>query len=213
MQVNPYLHYNGNCETAFKFYEKAVGARIEVLMTHEAPHRRCRRRRNGKRRSCTAAISFDGEVLMASDSPPGHFHQPQGFSVTLTVDDPADAEKKFKALSEGGTVNMAFTPTFFAKGFGMCVDQFGIPWMVISPMEIITRVPGASGILVPRKPASDGGSVTAVAAHHAARAGVALRPTHSVSPAHRIDRRQLPPAQQQHARGQPAAAADPAAHR
>jgi PhnB protein len=73
---------------------------------------------------------------MGSDSPPEHYRQPQGFSVTLTVDDPAEAEKKFKALSEGGAVNMPFGPTFFAKGFGMCVDQFGIPWMVISPMQM-----------------------------------------------------------------------------
>ena len=48
--------------------------------------------------------------------------QPQGFSVSLTVENPADAERKFKALSEGGSVNMPFGKTFFAKGFGMCVD-------------------------------------------------------------------------------------------
>jgi PhnB protein len=135
MQVNPYLHYNGNCEAAFKFYEKAVGAKIEVLMTHEAAPPEMQTPSEWKKKIMHGRVSIDGEVIMASDSPPGHFRQPQGFSVTLTVDDPADAEKKFKALSEGGTVNMAFAPTFFSKGFGMCVDQFGIPWMVISPME------------------------------------------------------------------------------
>jgi len=56
-----------------------------------------------------------------SDAPPGHFHQPQGFSVSLTIADPADGERKFKALTEGGTVNMPFSKTFWAKGFGMCV--------------------------------------------------------------------------------------------
>src|SRR5260370_38650533 len=82
-----------------------------------------------------ARMSIDGEVLMASDAPPGHFHQPQGFSVSLQIQDPGDAERKFKALSEGGAVNMPFGKTFWAKGFGMCVDRFGIPWMVNSPME------------------------------------------------------------------------------
>jgi len=72
---------------------------------------------------------------MASDTPPDHFRKPQGFSISLTVKDAADAERKFKALSEGGSVNMAFAKTFFAKGFGMCVDRFGIPWMVMSPNE------------------------------------------------------------------------------
>jgi len=53
----------------------------------------------------------------------------------LTVNDPAEAERKFKALSDGGSVNMAFSKTFFAKGFGMCTDRFGIPWMVMSPLD------------------------------------------------------------------------------
>jgi PhnB protein len=81
-------------------------------------------------------ISIDGAIVMAGDAPPSHFHKPQGFSVTLTVQDLADAERKFKALSEGGAVNMAFAPTFYAKGFGMCVDQFGIPWMLMCPLEM-----------------------------------------------------------------------------
>jgi PhnB protein len=80
-------------------------------------------------------MSINGEALMASDSPPDHFHQPQGFAVSLTVADAAEGERKFKALAEGGTVNMPFSKTFWAKGFGMCVDQFGIPWMVNCPIE------------------------------------------------------------------------------
>src|SRR5438132_597049 len=77
-----------------------------------------------------ARITVDGEVMMASDATPGDYHQPQGFSVALAVEDPADAERRFKALAEGGTVRMPFGQTFFSNGFGMCVDKFGIPWMV-----------------------------------------------------------------------------------
>jgi PhnB protein len=80
-------------------------------------------------------IMVNGQVLMASDAPPEHFHKPQGFSVSLTLSDPAEAERKFTALSEGGSVNMPFGKTFFSKGFGMCIDQFGIPWMVNCPLE------------------------------------------------------------------------------
>ena len=72
---------------------------------------------------------------MASDAPPGHFRSPQGFAVSLTVTDLTEAEKKFKALAEGGSENMPFSKTFFSKGFGMCVDQFGAPWMVNCPLE------------------------------------------------------------------------------
>jgi PhnB protein len=135
MQINPYLYYNGNCETAFKFYEKVLGAEIEVMMTHESAPESMPVPPEWKKKIMHARISIDGEVIMASDAPPARFHQPQGFSVSLLVEDPADAERKFKALSEGGRVDMPFAKTFFAKGFGMCVDQFGIPWMVMCPME------------------------------------------------------------------------------
>ncbi len=136
MQVDPYLFYNGNCEAAFKFYEKVLGARIEVMFRNEdappempSPPERKQKIMHGK-------ISIDGQVLMASDAPPEHFHKPQGFAVSLTINDPAEAERKFKALCEGGHVGVPFGQTFFSKGFGMGSDQFGIPWMVNVPMEM-----------------------------------------------------------------------------
>ena len=135
MQVNPYLFYNGNCEAAFKYYEKALGAKIEAMMTHEAAPESVPTLPNWKKKIMHAKISLDGGALMASDVPPDHFRQPQGFAVSLTVQDPADGERKFKALAEGGTVNMPYSPTFWAKGFGMCVDQFGTHWMVNCPIE------------------------------------------------------------------------------
>ena len=88
-----------------------------------------------KKKIMHARLTIDGEVLMASDASPGHFQKPQGFSVSLQVEDPADAERSFKALAEGGSINMPFGKTFFSKGFGMCVDKFGIPWMVNCPMD------------------------------------------------------------------------------
>ena len=134
MQVNPYLFYNGNCEAAFRFYEKVLGAKVEMMLRNEeAPE--SMPSPPDRKKIMHGRISIDGEVLMASDAPPGHFHKPQGFSVSLTVADPADAERKFKALSEDGSVNMPFGKTFCSKGFGMCVDRFGIPWMVYCPME------------------------------------------------------------------------------
>ena len=135
MQVSPYLYYNGNCEAALKYYEKVLGAKIEMMMTHESAPESMPTPPEWKKKIMHARLSIDGEVIMASDAPPGHFRQPQGFSVSLQVEDLTDAERKFKALSEGGSVIMAFAKTFFAKGFGMCVDQFGIPWMVMCPME------------------------------------------------------------------------------
>ena len=135
MQVNPYLFYNGNCEAALKYYEKVLGARIEAMLTFDSAPQPMPMPPDWSKKIMHAKITIDGEVVMAGDAPPGHFHQPQGFSVSLMVEDPADAERRFKALSEGGSVNMPFGKTFFSRGFGMCVDRFGIPWMVYCPME------------------------------------------------------------------------------
>ncbi len=135
MQINPYLFYNGNCEAALKFYEKTLGAKIEAMLTYEGGPDEMQIPPDYKKKVMHAKITIDGEVIMASDAPPGHFNPPQGFSVSLQVEDPTDAERRFKALSEGGKVNLPFGKTFFSKGFGMCVDQFGPPWMVNSPME------------------------------------------------------------------------------
>ena len=129
MQVNPYLFYNGNCETALKYYQKVLGAKIEAVVNYETGPAEMQIPPDYKNKVMHA------KIIMASDAPPGHFHQPQGFSVSLQVEDPADAERRFKALAEGGTVNMPFGKTFFSNGFGMCVDQFGIPWMVNCPEE------------------------------------------------------------------------------
>jgi PhnB protein len=135
MRINPYLYYNGNCEEAFKFYQEVLGAKVEFMLSHEGAPESIPVAPEWKNKIMHGRISIDGGVLMASDAPPGHFRQPQGFSVSLTVGDPADAERKFKALSEGGRVDMAFGKTFFSKGFGMCADRFGIPWMVNCPLE------------------------------------------------------------------------------
>jgi PhnB protein len=135
MQVNPYLFYNGNCEAAFKFYVRVLGGEIDAMLTHEGAPAGMPMPPDWSKKIMHAKISIDGEVIMASDAPPDHFHKPQGFSVSLQIEDPTDAERKFKALSEGGAVTMPFAKTFWAKGFGMCVDQFGIPWMINCPLE------------------------------------------------------------------------------
>jgi len=67
---------------------------------------------------------------MGSDAPPEMYEKPKGFSVSLSVEKPADAERIFKTLAENGSVNMPLQQTFWAVRFGTLTDQFGIPWMV-----------------------------------------------------------------------------------
>jgi PhnB protein len=134
--LNPYVFYDGNCEAAFKFYEKTLGGKIEMLLRNEEAPPEMPAPPERKQKIMHARMTIGGDVLMASDAPPDHFHKPQGFAVSLTFDDPTEAERKFTALCAGGSVNMPFGKTFFSKGFGMGIDQFGIPWMVNCPAEM-----------------------------------------------------------------------------
>lgn len=132
MMLNPYLFFDGNCEAAFKFYEKTLGGKIEAIMhTEQAPtDAQCAMGDSMKGKVMHAFMRIGDFSLMASDSPREHFQKQQGSAVCLNYDDATEAEHIFKALSEGGTVPMPAGPTFFARFFGMCTDKFGTQWMV-----------------------------------------------------------------------------------
>jgi PhnB protein len=130
MQLNPYLSFDGRCEAAFKFYEKALGGKIVAKMTYgETPMKeQSPAELHGK--IAHIRMSIGDTLLMGSDSPPNRYEPAKGITVMLGIDTPAEAERVFKALSEGGTVTMPIEETFWARRFGMLTDQFGIPWMV-----------------------------------------------------------------------------------
>ena len=130
MQLNPYLLFKGNCEDAFKFYEKCLGGKIVTMMPHEGTPAAEQVPANWREKIIHARMTVGDQVLMASDVPPDRYAPMKGFGVSFTVDSPADAERIFKALSEKGAVGMPMQQTFFAVRFGMVVDQFGTPWMV-----------------------------------------------------------------------------------
>ena len=130
MTINPYLFYNGNCEAAFKYYAEVLGGEIEAMLPHEGTPAADQVPAEWQKKVMHAKMNIGDAVLMGSDAPPGHCNKPQGFSVSLHIADPAEAERKFHALAKGGVVTLAIAQTFWAKRFGMCVDQFGIPWMV-----------------------------------------------------------------------------------
>lgn len=130
MQVNPYLFFDGQCQEAFEFYEKLLDGEILSMITHEQTPAAAHVPAGWRSKIIHARLIFGDQVLMASDAPPDHQQKPQGFSVNISVDDPAEAERIFKDLQENGKVTMPFGETFWAVRFGMVVDRFGIPWMV-----------------------------------------------------------------------------------
>ena len=130
MQMNPYLIFDGQCEAAFKFYAQALGGKIEAMMPNRGTPAAEHVPADYADKILHARMTVGDAVLMASDAPPDHYQKPGGFSVSIQVKDPAEGERLFNALAENGTKQMPFGQTFWSPGFGMCVDQFGIPWMV-----------------------------------------------------------------------------------
>ncbi|HET7214220.1 MAG TPA: VOC family protein [Terriglobia bacterium] len=137
MQMNPYLLFTGQCEEAFKFYEKLLGGKIEFMMSHANTPAESHVPPEWRDKIMHVRMSTPGGVLMGSDAPPGRQAKPQGFSVSVSVDDPAEADRIFNALADGAkAVSMPIQETFWARRFGMVTDRFGIPWMVNCEKEV-----------------------------------------------------------------------------
>ena len=131
MQLNPYLSFNGDCEAAFKLYERCLGGKIECMMRSESrPASEFPVPAGWGKKILHATLTVGDQVLMGADTPPDRYQKPQGFSVTLGLKDPAEAERIFAALAEKGTVEMALQETFWGGRFGVLVDRFGIPWTI-----------------------------------------------------------------------------------
>jgi PhnB protein len=130
MQLNPYLTFKGQCEAAFKFYEKVLGGKIDAMIPHEGTPAAEHVPTEWRNKIMHARLVLGDKILMGSDAPPEHYEEMKGFSVTLGIDKPAEAERIFHALAESGTVRMPIQETFWAQRFGMLVDRFGTPWMI-----------------------------------------------------------------------------------
>jgi PhnB protein len=130
MDVNTYLSFDGNCAAAFKFYEKVLGGKILMTMTYADMPGCAEMPADTKTKIAHVRMQLGDKLLMGSDAPPGRFEKPRGFHVNIGVNDPAEADRLFAALSEKGAVTMPIQETFWAARFGMLVDQFGTPWMI-----------------------------------------------------------------------------------
>ena len=129
MQLTTHISFSGQCEAAFKFYEKALGAKLVFLMTWGASPMADKAPPDWSTKVLHATLMV-GEVSISGDDQPGTESAPQGYTLALNTPDIAEAERLFNALAENGKVTMPLEETFWAKRFGMVTDQFGIPWMI-----------------------------------------------------------------------------------
>jgi PhnB protein len=131
----PYLFFDGKAAEAMRAYHEALGGELNLLRYADAPPNAgpaqpgCEP--SSPDRVMHGMLQFDAGLLMCSDAPNSQMAEPtSGMSVNVTFSDPQRARRVFEALSPGAQVRMPFAPTFWAEGFGMLVDRFGIPWMV-----------------------------------------------------------------------------------
>jgi PhnB protein len=136
VQIVPYLNFDGNCAQAFRFYERVLGGRIEAIMTHGGSPIAAQVPPEWADRVLHARLVVGDQVLLASDAPPGQYVTPRGMYVLLDVEAAEEAERVFAALADKGQITMPIEPTFWAVRFGMCVDRFGIGWMVNCSLPI-----------------------------------------------------------------------------
>lgn len=129
MKIATYLNFPGNCREALQYYEKHLGAKIVMMMTFDQVPDPENVPPGMEKGILHARIMIGDTPLMASDGP--KVEPMRSAYISLSVDSSAEAERIYKALSEGGEVFMPMAETFFAHRFGQLRDKFGINWMVI----------------------------------------------------------------------------------
>ena len=134
MELQPYLFFDGRCEEALNFYQRALGAEVEMMMRIKdspEPPQPGVHPPGSENKILHASFRVGDTVLMASDGRCEGKPVFKGFSLSLQVPTETEANRLFKALADGGQVQMPLTKTFFSPGFGMVADRFGVTWMLM----------------------------------------------------------------------------------
>jgi len=129
MAFYPYLFFGGNCREAFTRYQAIFGGEL-VLLTAKDMGSEPNVPDDKAEMIMHAALKIGDQLLMASDDPTAENFTVRGMMVNYSVETEDEAERVFHALAEGGTIDLPIGPTSWSPKFGMCIDQFGTPWMI-----------------------------------------------------------------------------------
>jgi PhnB protein len=129
MKLYTQLNFGGNCDEAFRFYEKHLGGKITMMMDQsQAPGAPS----GAGKAIIHARMNIGDTVLIGNDVPPNVFQKMRSAYLYLSVDSPQEAEKVHKLLAEGGEIFMPMEETFYATRFSMLRDRFGVSWTIIN---------------------------------------------------------------------------------
>ena len=130
MKLLTYVNYGGNCAEAFRFYEKNLGGKIVMMMTHgESPEPNPNVPPDWKKAILHARIDIGGTSLLGADIPKAE--PMKSVYLSLMLETIEEAERVYALLSDGGQVFMPIQETFFAYRFAMLRDKFGTSWMLL----------------------------------------------------------------------------------
>jgi PhnB protein len=128
MKLYTQLNFGGNCEEAFRFYEKHLGGKITMMMNQsQAPGAPS----SAGKAIIHARMDIGDTVLIANDVPPANFQKMRSVYMYLSVDSAKEAERVHNLLAEGGEIFMPLEKTFYASRFSMLRDRFGVSWTII----------------------------------------------------------------------------------
>jgi PhnB protein len=131
MQIQPYLFFDGRCQEAIDFYRQALGAEVKMLMHFKDSPVPTQAPPGADDKVMHGCLQIGETEVFVSDGMCKGSPSFQGFSLSVSPANDAEAARVFEALGDGGTVNMPLAKTFFASSFGMVMDRFGVNWMVI----------------------------------------------------------------------------------
>jgi PhnB protein len=130
MTLEPHITFNGNCEAAFRFYERWLGGKIVTMLTWGDSPMATDVPPEWRDKICHATLTVGEDVLAGVDVPSEQYQRPTSFQLVLGMDEPLEAERVFEALADKGTVTMPLRETFWAARYGIVTDQFGVPWEI-----------------------------------------------------------------------------------
>jgi PhnB protein len=128
--MNPYLSFNGQCEVAFKFYERCLGGQIGAIFRYAGTPLADQVPADWQDKVMHGSLTVGDQMVMGADVAPDRYEAPRGFSMSLHIKGPTEAERIFHELAKDGRVAVPLEKTFWTERFGMVIDRFGIPWLI-----------------------------------------------------------------------------------
>lgn len=134
LSINPYLNFKGNTEEAMRFYKKILGGEFTLVTRYgEIPGGDKMPEPDRQKINHITLTLPNGSVIMATDVlefMDDRVTMGTNFFIIIHTENEEETDRLFNALSENGKIEVPVNKTFWGAYFGMCVDRFGVQWMI-----------------------------------------------------------------------------------